>query len=109
LALGTSLAAWLNAGLLARSLRRRIGSLPPGTIGPSTLRTLAASASLGLGCVLGLRIAGVLPAPEPLSRVLSVGLAMLLGVAALIATGKALHHQELDEVLAALRGRKAAG
>jgi putative peptidoglycan lipid II flippase len=108
LALATSLAAWLNAALLARALRHRVGPLPEGSIGPSTVRTVLASAALGVGCLLGLRLGSLVPAPEPVSRALAVGTAMLLGVAALLGAGKALRHQELDEVLVALRGRGSA-
>jgi putative peptidoglycan lipid II flippase len=108
LALATSLAAWLNAWLLSRALRRRLGPLPPGSLWPSLRSTLAASAALAGGCLAGLRLAALVPAPEPLARVITVGAAMLLGLGAFIAAGKALRHPELDEVLAALLRRRVA-
>jgi putative peptidoglycan lipid II flippase len=108
LALATSLAAWINAALLARALRRRLGRLPAGSLLPSVWRTLGASAALAAGCLAGLRLAAALPAPEPLSRALSVGTAMLLGLVAFGAAGKALRHQELHEVLAALLRKRAS-
>jgi putative peptidoglycan lipid II flippase len=107
LALATSLAAWLTAGLRFGSLATRVGAVPRDELLRSAGRTAAASVALAFGASLGLVVGGALAQaswPAPIERALPVGTAIVFGLGAFLAAGKALRHAELDDVLAALRG-----
>lgn len=90
LALGSAVAAWLEYGLLRRSLARSIGDHGPGTIG---LMKLVAACVAGGIVAVGARI-GLASAEMP-SLVIGIGTAgafgvVYLGVAALLGEGRRL-------------------
>jgi len=107
-ALGTSLAAGVNFAVLALAWRARHGGLGGEGIVRHLLRVLAATAVLALvawGSARGL--AGVLP-PRGLGRQFALALLPIAaGGLAYLAAAKALRIQELDELLGALRRRRA--
>lgn len=108
-ALGTSLAAGVNFGVLAWTWRRRYGSLG----GQGTLRqlgkVLAASAVLAAAAWLaGKGLAAALPPGKTLGRQLLLAFGPIAaGGLAYLAAARALGVAELDELRAALRRRRA--
>jgi putative peptidoglycan lipid II flippase len=110
LALATSLASYVNAGLLFALLPRRVGAYAPASLLRSTGRALAGSVVLGLGALGGAELASrLLPGESIVARIAVVGLAIALGVAGLVVTLKALGHEELGEIQDALRARRTRG
>lgn len=104
LALATTLAAWINAALLARDLRRRVGAVPAAALARTAGRAAAASVALAGGCLAGVAIAGELvPGGSFLGRGVTVALAIGLGLGAMLAAYRAMRHEELSEILASFR------
>ncbi|OFX24581.1 MAG: murein biosynthesis integral membrane protein MurJ [Anaeromyxobacter sp. RBG_16_69_14] len=107
-ALGTSLAATVNFAVLAIAWKRMHGGLGGAGIYRHLLRVLCASAVLALvawGALQGL--SQVLP-QRGLVRQLALALGPIaLAAAAYLAAGRALGMRELDDVLRALRRRRA--
>jgi putative peptidoglycan lipid II flippase len=107
-ALGTSLAAGANFGVLAWAWRRRYGSLG----GAGTLRQLGKVllASIALAVVAWTAeraLAGVLPPGKTLPRQLALAFGPIAaGGLAYLAAARALGIAELDELVAALRRRR---
>ncbi len=110
LALATSLASYVNAGLLFALLPRRVGAYAPGPLLRSTARTLAGSAVLGVAALGGEALARTLfPGDSITARLAVVGIAIVFGVAALVLTLRALGHEELREIQDALTRRRSGG
>jgi len=107
-ALGTSLAAVANFAVLAVAWRRRHGALGGPGIVRHLLRVLAATAVLALVAWGTARGLAPLLAPRGLGRQLALGLLpVAAGGLAYLAAAKALGIPELDELLGALRRRRA--
>jgi putative peptidoglycan lipid II flippase len=107
LALATSLASYVNAAFLFALLPRRVGPYGTGNLLRSTARTIAGSAALGIACLAGAALARtIFPGDAIVSRIAVVGCAIALGLAALVATLKALGHEELSEIEQALGRRR---
>jgi putative peptidoglycan lipid II flippase len=106
LALGTAIAAVLNAVILLALLGRRLDGLDGRGIAVSGLKIGAASALMGAGVWL---IAGWLETMLPGSafsiRATRVFASIAAGVAVLILAGRALRIEELDEALSRLTAR----
>jgi putative peptidoglycan lipid II flippase len=107
-ALGTSLAAGANFAVLAVAWRRRHGGLRGAGLAPHLARVLAACVPLAIaawGTWRGLD--RLLPAGG-LGRQLALGLVpVAAGALAYLAAARALAIRELDELVAALRRRRA--
>jgi putative peptidoglycan lipid II flippase len=108
-ALGTSLAAAANFAVLALAWRRH-GGLRGARLVPHLARVLAACVPLALAAWGAWRgLDRLLPAGG-LARQLAVGLGpVAAGAAAYLAAARALGIRELDELVAALRRRRAGG
>jgi putative peptidoglycan lipid II flippase len=106
-ALGTALAATANFAVLGLAWRRHGGLRGAGLL-PHLARVVAACVPLALAAWAAWRgLDRLLPAGG-LSRQLAVGLApVAAGAAAYLAAARALRIRELDELLAALRRRRA--
>jgi putative peptidoglycan lipid II flippase len=108
-ALGTSLAALANFGVLAFEWRRRHGGLGGSGIVRQLGRVLLASVPLALvawGALRGLDWA--LPPSDGVVRQLVLGLGpVVAGAIAYFAAARALRIRELDDLLGALRRRRA--
>ncbi len=107
-ALGTSLAAGANFLVLAWAWRRRHGGLGGSGVVPQLLRVLAASAVLAVAAWGSARgLAAVVPG-HGARRQLVLGLVpVLVGGSAYLAAAKLLRIHELEELVSALRRRRA--
>jgi putative peptidoglycan lipid II flippase len=107
-ALGTSIAAAVNFGVLAWAWRRRHGGLGGSGVVPQLLRVLAATAVLVLAAWGTARaLVPLLPAHGLVRRQLPLGLLpIVVAGLAYVAAAKALGIRELDELLGALRRRR---
>jgi putative peptidoglycan lipid II flippase len=85
LALATSLAAWINFGLLSRGLKRRIGALAPDSVVPTTLKVGGLSIAMGFAC-RGFHgwLESLVPAGNLFGQILRLGAAIALGLAIVI-------------------------
>ena len=98
LALGTSIAAILNAGLLLAFLAKRIGGLDAGRVSVTMAKIAIASAAMGAAAYFaeaGLHRA--LPQPEFFARLIRVSGGIGAGLATLLAVSWALRIGELLE------------
>ena len=107
LALSTSLAAWPNFALLARGLRRRVGSLASFGVTGTCLKMA------GLSMLMGLAVAQAhagleawIPGHGIPGEIARLGAAILLGVAILVAGVRALNLREGRLILDRLRRRR---
>jgi putative peptidoglycan lipid II flippase len=108
LALGTALAALLNAGLLMYLLRGRIGGIDGRRVTGAFVKIAVASAVMAVAAIWAeqtVRLA--LPGTGLVPRVLHVMTGIGTGVVTLVATAKLLRVQEFDQAMAAVvrRGR----
>lgn len=110
-ALGTSLAAMANFGVLVLAWRRRHGGLGGSGIVRQLGRVLLASVPLALAAWGALRgLEWLLPAGGGLGRQFALGLGpVAAGALAYFAAARVLRIGELDELLGALRRRKRRG
>ncbi len=107
-ALGTSLAAMANFAVLAWAWRARHGGLGGTGVVPQLGKVLVASAVLGAAAWGTFHGLDRLLAPGGLRRQLLLGLApVLAGGLAYLAASRALRIAELDELLGAIRRRRA--
>ena len=110
LALGTSLASWLNAGVLLVLLRRRLGGIDAGRLVDRLARTCLAAAVMGAAVGAAEGLAGELGAAGGLlTAALVLGGEIGLGLLVLAVVGRLLGITELDEVRAQVFGRLGAG
>jgi putative peptidoglycan lipid II flippase len=110
LALATSLASYVNAGLLFALLPKRVGAYSPRALLLSTARTFAGSAVLGVAALGGAALAPyLLPGDSIAARIAVVGLAIAFGLVGLVVTLRALGHEELREIQTALTARRWGG
>jgi putative peptidoglycan lipid II flippase len=108
-AIGTSLAAGANFAVLAWSWRRAYGSLGGRGTVKQLARVVAASAALAAAAWVAERgLEGLLPPGKTLGRQLILAFGPITaGGFAYLAAARALGIQELDELLSALRRRRA--
>ncbi len=110
LALGTTVASWLNAGALLLLLHRRLGGIDARRLADRFLRSCLAAGAMGAavaavdGLVEDLAAEGGL-----LTAGLVLGGEIALGLVALAAAARLLGIAELDEVRAQILGRLPAG
>jgi putative peptidoglycan lipid II flippase len=106
LALGTALAATLNASLLLVLLRNRLGGIDARRVGTTFVKVALASAIMAVGAALAehwLRTA--LPGGSILVRAVRVSSAIGAGLVILAAGARLLRIEEFDEALRRVRAR----
>ena len=110
LALGTSLASWLNAGVLLVLLHRRLGGIDARRLADRLGRTCLAAGVMGAAVAAAEGMAGDLAAEGGLLiEALVLGGEIMLGLVVLAAAARLLGIAELDEVRSQLLGRPGAG
>jgi putative peptidoglycan lipid II flippase len=98
LALGTALAAIVNAGALLWLLRRRLAGLDERRVAIAFAKILAASAAMGIAARLTASwLATVLPATHFLLRAVELAAAIAVGLVVLLAAARLLRLAEFDE------------
>jgi putative peptidoglycan lipid II flippase len=106
LALGTAIAAVLNAVVLVALLSRRLGGLDGRRVANSALRIILASAVMGLAVWY---ISSWLPAALPLAgfwgRFVNVFTSIAAGVLVFLATARVLRVEELDDAIRRVTAR----
>ncbi len=106
LALGTALAALLNAALLLVMLSRRIGGVEAGRIANTFVRLLVASAVMGLAARYGHAwLRDAIPGDSMAIRAVQVFGAIGLGLVVFVAAALALGVQELGAAFQRVAGR----
>jgi putative peptidoglycan lipid II flippase len=115
LALGTSVASLVDAGMLLWLLQRRIGTVEDRSMTGGVLKILAASLAMGAAAwLLNHELAGVLPSGVAIWKQLDVYLSVRLGlaitgaIAVLLGAARLLRLAELDDALARVVRRAAA-
>jgi len=113
LALGTALAAMVNAGALLWLLRRRLAGLDERRVSIAFAKILAASAAMGIAARLTASwLAAMLPPTHFLLRAVELAAAITVGLIVLVAAARLLRLAEFDEafsrVLRRLRGTPAS-
>jgi putative peptidoglycan lipid II flippase len=108
LALATSLASILNFGLLIIFVRRKIGRIGGRRLAISVLKSAAASAVMGLGVWLAVRVL-VPGGPSTWGRLWTCGLGTVLGGVFFVMAAAALRCPELAEIRGQIRRRTGAG
>lgn len=110
LALGTSLASWLNAGVLLVLLRRRLGGIDGRRLADRLARTCLAAGVMGAVVGAAEGMAGEIAEGGGLPTAgLVLGGEIALGLIVLAASGRLLGIIELDEVRTQLLGRLRGG
>jgi putative peptidoglycan lipid II flippase len=98
LALGTSIAAVLNAGFLLLLLRRRLGGLDGGRIASSVVRVALASAAMGAAALVAHgALAAWMPGPALAAQVVRLAAAIGVALAVLAAAAHLLGLREFRE------------
>ncbi|MBU0517160.1 MAG: murein biosynthesis integral membrane protein MurJ, partial [Proteobacteria bacterium] len=106
LALATSVASVLNVVLLLVFVRRKIGRINGRDLAVSVGRTLAASALMGLGVWLAVRV--LFPGgPTTIGRLWTCGAGVVVGAGLYVAATMVLGCPEVGELRAMLRRRRA--
>jgi putative peptidoglycan lipid II flippase len=106
LALGTAIAAVVNAGALLWLLRNRLDGIEGARLGLAFGKIAIASAIMGAAAWYTAHgLAGVLPGPGELSKLLRVALSIAAGVLVLVASAKLLRIAEFDEAFAKVTRR----
>ncbi len=108
LALGTAIAAVVNAVTLLHVLRRRLGGLEDRRLVTALAKITVAAACMGLAAAAAERWwASVWPTPEVLGQTIRLGSAIAVGLVVLAGTAWVLRIEEFDEarrrILARLR------
>ena len=108
LALGTAIAAVVNAVALLHVLRRRLGGLEDRRLVTALAKITVAAACMGLAAAAAERWwASVWPTPEVLGQTIRLGSAIAVGLVVLAGTARVLRIEEFDEarrrILARLR------
>ena len=108
LALGTAIAAVVNAVTLLHVLRRRLGGLEDRRLVTALAKITVAAACMGLAAAAAERwLASVWPKPEVLGQTIRLGSAIAVGLVVLAGTARVLRIEEFDEarrrILARLR------
>ncbi len=100
LALGTSLAALLNAGALMLILRNRLGGIDGGRLGSVLVRQGVASLAMAAAAwIVERELRAALPAHDLLSQVVHVGVSIVVALAVLVAAARVLGVSELNELV----------
>jgi putative peptidoglycan lipid II flippase len=98
LALGTALAAMVNAGTLLWLLRRRLGGLEERRIATALVKITVASVLMGLAArQSGLWLAARIPATSSMWRAIELTAAISVGLVVLIVAARLLRLAEFDE------------
>jgi putative peptidoglycan lipid II flippase len=98
LALGTALAALVNAGALLWLLRRRLAGLDERRVSIAFAKILAASAAMGIAARLTASwLAVMLPPTHFLLRAVELAAAITVGLVVLVAAARLLRLAEFDE------------
>jgi putative peptidoglycan lipid II flippase len=106
LALGTAIAANVNAGLLLYLLGRRLGGLDGARVTTSLVKILVASAVMGTAAFYGEAwLHGLLPDPWWLPRTIRVGGAIAIAIGTLALAAALLRIEEFSKAMLALRSR----
>jgi putative peptidoglycan lipid II flippase len=106
LALGTAIAAVLNAAVLLVLLSRRLDGLDTRRVAGSALRITLASLLMGAAVWYGSRwLADLLPGAGFWVRLIRVAALIAGGIAVLVGAARALRIQELDAAIGAVRAR----
>lgn len=110
LALGTSIASWLNASVLLVLLHRRLGGIEGRRLAGSFARTCLAAGTMGavVGAAEGM-VGGIAAEGGLLIASLILAGEIALGLVVLAAAGRLLGIAELDEVRGLILGRLLAG
>ena len=110
LALGTSLASWLNAGVLLVLLRRRLGGIDARRLAERLARTCLAAGLMGAAVGAAEGMVGEFGAAGGLlTAALVLGAEIALGLIVLAVCARLLGITELDEVRTQILGRLLAG
>ena len=98
LALGTAIAAVVNAVTLLHVLRRRLGGLEDRRLVTALAKITVAAACMGLAAAAAERwLASVWPTPEVLGQTIRLGSAIAVGLVVLAGTARVLRIEEFDE------------
>jgi putative peptidoglycan lipid II flippase len=98
LALGTAIAANINAGLLLYLLSRRISGVDARRVGVTLLKVAIASAVMGLATYYAdVELARLLPSPSQMSRILRVSGGIGAGLGTLALAAWALRIEEFQQ------------
>ena len=109
LALGTSLAAWLNAGALLALLHRRLGGIDARRLADRFARSCLAAGAMGAAVGAAEGLVGELAAEGGfLTAAFVLGGEIALGLLVLAAAARIFGIAEIDEVRAQILGRLAA-
>ena len=106
LALGTTIASWLNAGVLLFLLHRRLGGIEARGLADTFVRTCLAAGAMGaaVGAADGL-VGGLAADSGVVTAGLILGGEIALGLAVLAAAARLLGIAELDQVREEILGR----
>jgi putative peptidoglycan lipid II flippase len=111
LALGTALAAMVNAGTLLWLLRRRLGGLEERRVTIALVKITVASVLMGLAArQAGVWLAERIPATNSLSRAIELTGAISVGLLVLVIAARLLRLAEFDEAFGrVVKRRRSAG
>ena len=106
LALGTTIASWLNAGVLLALLHRRLGGIEARGLADGFLRSCLAAGVMGAAVAAAVAMVGGVAADGGLVTAAAILAGEIaLGLAVLAAAGRLLGIAELDEVREQILGR----
>ncbi len=101
LALSTALGAWVNGAVLARALRRRVGTLAEHGVRRGTLQAAALALAMGGLCALLERVLErLVPGVGLVAEALRLALVIAAGVAVVVLGARALRMPEAERLLA---------
>ena len=101
LALGTTVAAIFNAGVLLWALDRRLGGIERARVGTALMKITAASLAMGLSAVLVSRwLDAIVPGASVVLRAFRVGVSIAAAVTVLAACARLLRISEFNEARA---------
>jgi len=106
LALGTSIAAIVNAAALLGMLRRRLGGIEGGRLLATLVRVTLSAVLMGVAAlVIQLAMDRITPGPRLAAQAIRLAASIGGGLAALAATARVLGVEEFDGALALIQGR----
>jgi putative peptidoglycan lipid II flippase len=106
LALGTTISAVFNGGVLLWLLRRRLGGVDGRRVGLAFVKVLAAAVFMaGVAWLTERSLGFVVPGPSLAARLVRVAGGIGAGVAGLAGAARALRIAEFDEAIRAVRSR----